>query len=303
MGDLNDIWMADNVDDVMAYEINAALSSTLRSAWSRSVALTGDLTLTNADYPIQAFAPTAARTVYLPTGDNVNHVYVLFNNNSTYTITVKDSTDATIGTLLPKQWATFIPYDGDTWKMSDNWFTLAPVVTDTTAPGAAPTSLTNFLDMLANIVKTMTNAANWYSSAVRVLVRSLNLSDLADAPTARTNLGLGAANLPAFGGVAMPKVSNLTIASDAITVTGSHHMIDTEGAGASDNLATINGLTAGQWVILHTVSSARDVVIKHGTGNIKLNGKADKTLDVQADLFIGFAIDGSTVIGDVWDAG
>lgn len=67
-----------------------------------------------------------------------------------------------------------------------------------------------------------------------------------------------------------PSASTLTIASGAITVTGSHHLIDTESAAASDDLDTINGGRDGDILILQTVSSSRDVTLKDGTGNIFL---------------------------------
>ncbi len=80
--------------------------------------------------------------------------------------------------------------------------------------------------------------------------------------------------------------ADLTIASDAITVTNSYHRIDTEGAAATDNLATINGGTNFQVVMLQTVGSSRDVTVKHGTGNIYLNGSADFVLDNSRDVLV-----------------
>jgi len=66
-----------------------------------------------------------------------------------------------------------------------------------------------------------------------------------------------------------------SIATDAITVTSSFHIIDTEGGAASDNLATINGGLTGDILILKITSGTRTVLIKHGTGNIHLTGNAD----------------------------
>jgi hypothetical protein len=81
--------------------------------------------------------------------------------------------------------------------------------------------------------------------------------------------------------------ADLTIASGVITVTHLLHRIDTEGAGATDDLATINGGTARQILILEPVSSSRDVTVKHGTGNIFLTGAADFLLDnVRAKLVL-----------------
>jgi hypothetical protein len=62
--------------------------------------------------------------------------------------------------------------------------------------------------------------------------------------------------------------ATLTIASGAITVTHSRHVVDTEGAAASDDLDTINGGTDGQVLFLTIASGARDVVVRHNVGNI-----------------------------------
>lgn len=84
----------------------------------------------------------------------------------------------------------------------------------------------------------------------------------------------------------LPIASGLTLASDAITVTGSHHTVDTEGAAATDNLATIStsgGTTDGQMLLLRIVNGARVVTVKHGTGNIRLDGAADFVMNSTLD--------------------
>lgn len=78
--------------------------------------------------------------------------------------------------------------------------------------------------------------------------------------------------------------SELTIATGAITVTGTAHTVDTESDSASDDLDTVNGGSYdGQLLILSAEDDARDVVLKHGTGNLALTGAADFTLDSTAD--------------------
>ncbi len=66
--------------------------------------------------------------------------------------------------------------------------------------------------------------------------------------------------------------TELTIASGAVTATGSHHTIDTEADGASDNLDTISGGAAGRLYLIRPASAARTVVIRDvaasTTGNI-----------------------------------
>jgi len=70
-----------------------------------------------------------------------------------------------------------------------------------------------------------------------------------------------------FGGNMLEK----TIASGAITVTGSYHTVDTESDASSDDLDTINGAQKGQILTLMAASSSRTVVVKDGT-NIKTAG-------------------------------
>jgi hypothetical protein len=46
-------------------------------------------------------------------------------------------------------------------------------IDDTVSPGASPSSVANYIDMVANILKTITGAANWYSSAVAAIMKSI----------------------------------------------------------------------------------------------------------------------------------
>jgi hypothetical protein len=76
-----------------------------------------------------------------------------------------------------------------------------------------------------------------------------------------------------------------TIATGAVTVTNALDIaVDTEASAASDDLDTINGTVNGQVVILRAVSSARTVVVKDGTGNLKLAG--DFSLDNNEDRIV-----------------
>jgi hypothetical protein len=79
-----------------------------------------------------------------------------------------------------------------------------------------------------------------------------------------------------------------TIASGAITVTGSVHLVATEGGAASDDLDTISGgsVLYNDILILRAADSTKDVVVKHNTGNIWLAGGVDFTLDHTADIIV-----------------
>lgn len=78
-----------------------------------------------------------------------------------------------------------------------------------------------------------------------------------------------------------PSVSPVTIASGEITVSCPHMIVDTESAAASDDLDTITPGRNGYRVILQAANSARTVVVKDGTGNMKLAG--DMSLDNAED--------------------
>ena len=93
-------------------------------------------------------------------------------------------------------------------------------------------------------------------------------------PASGTAALLGVANAGTF----ILARTDLTIASGAVTATRSYHRLDTEGAAATDDLDTINGGTTGHILVIQSNSAARVVVVKHGTGNIFLNGMADFSL-------------------------
>lgn len=77
-----------------------------------------------------------------------------------------------------------------------------------------------------------------------------------------------------------------TISSDAITVTKTYNVIDTEGAAASDNLATINGGNDGDILILIAANAGRIITLKNGTGNIVTSTNADITLSSTRALML-----------------
>ncbi len=73
--------------------------------------------------------------------------------------------------------------------------------------------------------------------------------------------------------------STLTIASGVITVSTSYHKVETQGAAATDDLDTINGGSEGDVLFLSPENNAHTVVVKNGTGNIKVGSGADFTMD------------------------
>lgn len=83
-------------------------------------------------------------------------------------------------------------------------------------------------------------------------------------------LGLGDGAVVSPQKLVLTAGATLTIATGAVTATHSRHAIDTEAAGASDDLDTISGGAAGQILVVSAANSSRDVVLKDGTGNLKL---------------------------------
>lgn len=81
----------------------------------------------------------------------------------------------------------------------------------------------------------------------------------------------------------IPRPTDVTISSGVITITQCYHTIDTEGAAATDDVDTINdtGFDDVTIIVLRATSSSRTVVLKDGTGNLRLAG--DCTLDNNDD--------------------
>lgn len=72
----------------------------------------------------------------------------------------------------------------------------------------------------------------------------------------------------------------LTIATGIVTLSNnsSSYVLDTEGAAATDDLDTINGGQDGQIIFVKSTNTARLVVLKNGTGNIKVESGGNITL-------------------------
>lgn len=93
-------------------------------------------------------------------------------------------------------------------------------------------------------------------------------------------------------GTAQDAPTELTIASGVITVTQGFHKIDTEANAGSDDLTTINGGVTNGRYWFRNENASRAVVFKHGTGNIKVVGDTDFTLN-DADRIIDAVYDGT----------
>lgn len=87
--------------------------------------------------------------------------------------------------------------------------------------------------------------------------------------------------------------TSYTVASGAITVTGSFALVAGEG-GASDDLVTINGGTLGDHLFIRRTSAATTLTVKDTTGNIILAG--DFAMNTTNDMLHLMYID----IGGYW---
>jgi hypothetical protein len=145
--------------------------------------------------------------------------------------------------------------------------------------GAGNVVTDNVIDGAVNAVKTNSTLAN---SIVRNNVgRNISGTPLSGFTTNNANFAtVLVKDNPGCGELA----TALVIASDALTIVGptcGDLRVDTEGAAATDDLATINAGVNGQIIVVRTSSSSRDVTLKDGTGNLRLEG--DMVLDTNQD--------------------
>lgn len=95
-------------------------------------------------------------------------------------------------------------------------------------------------------------------------------------------------------GLNLTDSTELTLSSGAVTVTQGYHTVDTESDAATDDLDTITVAGGeGDILILRAESSARTVVLKHGTGNIQCAEGYDLSLDSDYDYAILIRKDGT----------
>jgi hypothetical protein len=89
-----------------------------------------------------------------------------------------------------------------------------------------------------------------------------------------------ARSLSGTGNLDFATSTALTIATGSITPTQNWHTVDTESAAATDDIDTIvaTNATDGFMLFLRQANNARDVTIKHNTGNIYCPGSVDIVL-------------------------
>ena len=148
-----------------------------------------------------------------------------------------------------------------------------------TYPGSV-TSFTTKTDGADDVLASHINAVQTDITAIETTLGTNPQGTAADVKT-RLAAALSGAGLLQFA-----TATTLTIATGSITVTQNWHRIDTEASASTDDLDTITAGSEAQVLILRTVNGARNVVIKHGTGNIYCAGAKDITLDNNYDLAV-----------------
>lgn len=124
-----------------------------------------------------------------------------------------------------------------------------------------------------------TNAGAAIESNVQVnLATSVTTAGSSVDATKMNNIEDGIDALDTLLSGLLSAATELTISSDAITVTQSNHKLQPQ-TGTTDNLSTINGTTAGQSGVLYASDYGTDTItLKHNVGNILCLGGSDVAL-------------------------
>lgn len=149
---------------------------------------------------------------------------------------------------------------------------------------------------ILNVSVRNTNAFSWFVSPEVDTTTWFN-TDYTPAFTHRYNKRGADTNIPPEPDI-FPNTA--TIAAGVITVNANYMVIDTEAAAATDDLVTISGAqrgSTGSRLVLRAANSARTVVLKDNTGNLRLAG--DFSLDNVEDT-IQLLWDGNTGATGLW---
>jgi hypothetical protein len=119
MTDLTSFFKTDLVDDHVANDVNVLIAAALRAEYANTESITATKELTDNDCQFQIITASGAeRTVELAPEASSNHITIIYNPGSTYSVLVKDDSGVTLfKTLAPGEWCVFLPFLGSTWKV------------------------------------------------------------------------------------------------------------------------------------------------------------------------------------------
>jgi len=151
------------------------------------------------------------------------------------------------------------------------------------------TAWNELVNALNDLLTELGNDPSGSAASVEARVDAEHADDGTHGAVTATSLSVSgnatvSGNLTADALLGLGTATELTIASGAITITGSYHTVDTEGDASSDDLDTINGGSEGNILVLRAANGARTVVLKDGTGNLQLAG--DFSLDSLYDTIM-----------------
>jgi hypothetical protein len=140
-----------------------------------------------------------------------------------------------------------------------------------------PGDIDSFAVKTDNVTDVMAADVNDLQDAVEAIETELGSDPAGTAADVKTRL---AQSLDGLGNLDFKAIGALTISGGSVTPTQNWHVVDTEGSAASDDLDTIaaTNVTDGFVLFLRQANDARDVTIKHDTGNIKCPGGVDIAL-------------------------
>ena len=157
-----------------------------------------------------------------------------------------------------------------------------------TINGNATVTLTNDLDAFILV----STGSLWHGIKIETLSGFLGDDNTFTGNNTFSGTNTFSNDVTFTGDVLFPDDGELTISSGAITVTGVYHTVDTAADAASDDLDTINTGADGQRLIFRPDNTARTIVVKDGTGNIKTSDGNDITLDT-TEKTISLIFDGA----------
>jgi hypothetical protein len=234
----------------------------------------------------QIFFPTATYTLTLKTSTNAavwSQDNVAVDNGAAITFddtTIKTVSGTTGVYALPnvQSGTSYSIVTGDRGKLVTFTNSSAITVTQPAAGASFPNGWFVDLENRGVGVVTFSSSSNIDGVGSITLLQGQGVRVFSDGATYYTQKGKPQSLYTEPGGT-------LTIATGAVTAGAfSQYLVDTEAAAASDDLDTISGGITGKTLFLRTVADARDVVVKHNTGNIYNPSLQDITLGKTQDI-------------------